>query len=529
MAKSAKVILVGFDGATFRLADPLMRAGNMPNLSALIGRGCRAALESTTPWHSGPAWTSMVTGVSPGKHGVFNFFKMHPDLRNLPLDSSSAAAEKIWHRLNRAGFRAGVVNVPMTYPAERVDGFMVSGLPNPGADIYPPEIGQTVARCGQFADPTVPVVNDLYADPKMLVNARMFNDELRAKITVALAAMGPDFVMTVFSSTDELQHQMWHSWDPAHPAHGSIDLSWEPAVLPRVYRNVDSHLGDIVRAYAGPGTAVFVVSDHGFESARHIFFPNRVLADWGYLQPRAALPDDPLAGDQFYSPAKMGFDPGRTRAFMGPALAGPFIEIFINLKGRNPRGIVAPGAEYERLRDELSRRCLNWKDPVSGFRPVAGAHRREELYSGPCAAEAPDLLLECADCRTMSDVAADPPLQVTIPWHAPTKAQTGTHSRDGIFAAAGPGIRPGAVFDRFRIVDVAPTILHYMGLPVPDYLDGRTLEEIFSPDFRRANPVRTEASAPGLAANASGGAAHAASASEKEKMSEILKGLGYFS
>lgn len=527
MQHSAKVILVGFDGATFRLADPLMRAGHMPNLAALIARGCRAALDSTIPWHSAAAWTSMATGVWPGKHGVFNFFMLRPDMRNTPVSSADCTAEKLWRRLNRGGFRTGVVNVPMTYPVEDVDGFMLSGLPGPGTDFRPVEKRQALSKFQFISLASLYSADGYIRDHKRLVTIRLHNDRMRCGIAVGLADMAPDFLMVVFSSTDELQHAMWHSWDPAHPAHKKIDLSWEPAVLPLAYGNVDSCLGELLRAYAGPDTAVFVVSDHGSGPSKHIVFPNRLLAEWGCLQPGGPPPGDPLAADEYYLPAKIGFDPARTRAFMGNALCGPFAEIFINLKGRYPRGIVGPGAEYERLRAELAEKFLAWKDELTGFRPVIKAHRREEIYEGPFTAETADLLLELNDCRSMADVSGYPALFECLPFHVPTKAQTGTHTREGIFAAAGPGIRPGAAFERFNIVDVAPTVLHCFGLPVPDYYDGRALTEIYAPEYIETHPVRVETAPAPRPPGHNGSAAPPISEEEKEKIAETLKGLGY--
>ncbi len=527
MAGGAKVILYGIDGGTSSVLEPLMRAGRLPTLEMLARRGARATLESTIPWHSAAAWTSMTTGVLPARHGVFNFFEMQPDLRNLPLPSGAARAERLWHILNRRGLRAGVVNVPVTYPAEPVDGFMISGLPRPGEDVHPQARRQALAGIGRRIDPAADLIDGYFIDPRREPDARIAMDADRARAAISLADLQPDFLMYVFSSTDELQHRMWHSWDPAHPAHASCDVAWEPAAIPAAYKAADAHLTFLLRAFGGPDTTVFAVSDHGFGPARWVFFPNRLLADSGRLAAGAPAAGDPLADDPNYSPAKLGFDPRRTRAFMGAALVGPFAEIFISVKGRNPYGIVAP-ADYDREREEIKRLFLDWADPVSGYRPARAVHSREDVYGGPNDANAPDLLVECApDCRTMADVAAFPALVAAAPWHIPTKAQTGTHARDGVFFAAGPGIRAAATFDRFSIVDVLPTVLLAMGLPIPEGLDGRPLTELFTHEFLNAHPPRFEPPQPGRIITASDPAA--LSPEETEAMTHILKGLGYFS
>ncbi|MFA6449481.1 MAG: alkaline phosphatase family protein [bacterium] len=520
---AAKVILYGIDGGTESALAPLMRAGRLPNLASLSARGCRAALESTVPWHSAPAWSSMSTGALPGKHGVFNFFEMQPDLRNLPLPPGAVRAEKIWHALNRRGLSAGVVNVPVTYPAEPLDGFMISGLPGPGEDVFPPERKQTISEIGRWLDSKSELRDGYFIEPRREVNARIRMDGDRARAALEFAGSQPDFLMYVFSSTDELQHRMWHSWDTSHPANARCDPAWEPQAIPQAYEAADAGLATLLRAFGGPETTVFAVSDHGFGPARWIFFPNRLLAEWGWLSPGGPEASDPLAPDPNYSPSKLGFDPRRTRAFMGPALVGPFAEIFINVKGRNPHGTVAPGAEYESARDELARRFLEWQDPLTGYRPAAKAHKRESIFSGPRMESAPDLLIECAPgCRTMADVSKFPPLIESAPWHVPTKAQTGTHIRDGIFIAAGPVIRAGVSFDKFRITDIMPTILHCYGLPIPENLDGRVLTEIFTQEFMDSHPVRYEA-----AGKQSNGQARL-DAEDAAAMTRRLEGLGYF-
>jgi len=468
----------------------------------------------------------MVTGVQPGRHGVFNFFEMQPDLRNVPLSPGAARSEKLWHILNCHKLRAGVVNVPVTYPAELLDGFMISGLPGPGEDIYPPRLKHAISDIGRWLDAKTELRNGYFIDPRREPEARIRMDADRARAAMSLADTQPDFLMYVFSSTDELQHRMWHSWDVNHPANAKCDPAWEPGAIPKAYEAADAGLAALLRAFGGPDTAVFAVSDHGFGPARWIFFPNRLLAEWGFLSPGGPAIGDPLAADPNYSPSKLGFDPARTRAFMGPALVGPFAEIFINVKGRNTHGTVAHGTEYERVRDEIARRFLEWRDPLTGYRPAAAAHRREELYSGPCVESALDLLIECAPgCRTMAEVSEFPALIESAPWHIPTKAQTGTHIRDGIFIAAGPCIRAGAAGDRFNITDVMPTILHYYGLPVPEGLDGRVLTEIFTPEFMETHPVRYEAASGGVVAETQ----QTLDAEDVAAMTKRLEGLGYFS
>ncbi len=524
MSGKAKVIVVGFDGATFSIADPLMRAGQMPNLSALCSRGCRAVLESTTPWLSPPAWITMMTGLNPGRHGIFNFTRMQPDLRSVPLPSFEIKGGKLWSILNSHGLKTGVVNVPMTYPADPVDGFMISGLPGAGIEVHPESRRPDLERTGYIYQYNVQLENDYIVNSRDLTAARVYNDACRAKAALSLADMEPDFLMVVFSATDELQHTVWHGWDTTHPANANADMSWETATVPLAYINSDRYLGEIVARYAGPETYIFVVSDHGFGPARWMFFPNNLLADWGYLTPGGPAPGDPLAGDENYSPAKLGFDPARTKSFMGPAIIGPFGEMYLNVKGRNAAGTVGQGDEYARLRGEIAARFLEWRDPVTGVKPVTAVHMREDLYDGPYAEYAPDFLIESDYCRIQPTVREYPAVTRCMPWHMPTKGQTGMHARDGIIVAAGPGIRQGADCGRLRIVDTMPTIMYCMGPAQPAGLDGRVMDSLFRPEHLGANPVRI-----GERGYETGdGRMPAPDAEETAAMTDVLRGLGYF-
>ena len=139
-----RCILLGLDGATYDLLDPWMDAGLLPNLKDLLARGAKGVLRSTDPPTTPPAWTSVLTGVNPGKHGIFDFRdSFHRDPRRPLVSSRSMKAPRIWQILNAAGLRTAIMNVPITFPPEPLDGFMISGMmtPNDEADYtYPSEL-----------------------------------------------------------------------------------------------------------------------------------------------------------------------------------------------------------------------------------------------------------------------------------------------------------------------------------------------------------------------------------------------------
>ena len=526
--ENAKVMIVGFDGATFRVADLIMRHGGMPRLAALIKNGCRATLESTIPWHSGPAWSTCTTGVLPGKHGIFNFFEMTRDFRCLPVNSTRVRADKLWRILNRNGFRTGMVNIPLTYPVEPVDGFMVSGLPRSGLQVYPERLDPLLDQVKKTWLTKLPTVNkDLL---ESFHSMKLSFDQETARSDVAqtlLREFRPDFFMSVLSLTDEIQHGFWNAFDPRHPAHENCNREWEPKIIPLAYEFADKQLGELMEINGSDETTVIVVSDHGFGPINKIFHPNVLLQEWGMQHAGETSGDDSLTQDPFYTPARVGFDLDRTRVFMSNALVGAFAEIFINVKGRTPHGTVEPGAEYETLRDDISQRFLEWKDPATGTKPVSAVHRGEELFEGPHTECAPDLVLLTPGFKCLPSHEHGEPLTDVIPWHIPTHAQTGTHTREGIFVASGPGIRRDASFDSFHIADITPTVLHLFGIPVPEHMDGRVMTEIFTPEYLEKNPVRIARS--DSAAQSDSQTDGDLSPEEQEEIADTLRGLGYFS
>jgi predicted AlkP superfamily phosphohydrolase/phosphomutase len=212
-------------------------------------------------------------------------------------------------------------------------------------------------------------------------------------------------------------------------------------------------------------------------------------------------------------------DWSKTQAVSGsPASEG----IFINLKGREPQGIVEPGAPYEALRERLMDRLIALRDQESGEPVIQAAYRREKLYEGPFLEQLPDIVFDLGDGPYLaSDALAAP--QVLEP--LPSGTLQGRHRPTGVFLAAGPGIRHGGRIQGAQIVDVAPTVLYALGLPIPEDMDGRPLLEIFDQDYQEAHPVRY-APSEAIEEIAAGTRYDQEEAAEMERR---LRGLGYVS
>jgi len=231
------------------------------------------------------------------------------------------------------------------------------------------------------------------------------------------------------------------------------------------------------------------------------------------------------AGRQIDGALARPIDWSRTQAVSGsPASEG----VYVNLKGREPHGVVEPGQPYETLRDRLAAELLALRDPNTGEPVVQAVYRREELYDGPFLDLLPDLVFDLGDGPYL---ASDAPMAARILEPLPPDLLQGRHRSTGVLAAAGAGISAGRRIEGARIVDVAPTVLYALGLPIPDDMDGRPLLEIFDDQYQASHPVRHAPAVKETDLTGLGKPARSTESTEEEEaeMERRLRGLGYIS
>jgi predicted AlkP superfamily phosphohydrolase/phosphomutase len=282
-ASSHKVVVIGLDGATFDLIDPLINEGKLPTLAGMMQSGFRAQLRSTIPHHSGPAWTSFATGMSPGEHGIYSFFQRDfGSYTYPPVNSRLVQAETLWQRISRAGKTVGVMNVPGTFPPVPVDGFMITGMLSPGLDLafYPPHLRERVLeRAPDYSVEAIPL-----SDKAEYLE--MVHRSIGARKNAALYLLDQhptDLFVVVFTELDRLQHFFWADMDLHHPVHLPSTSPDFAQAIENGYIAMDQAVKEIVEAVNGD-TIVFVMSDHGFEGVYKVFYVNRWLAEHGYLK-----------------------------------------------------------------------------------------------------------------------------------------------------------------------------------------------------------------------------------------------------
>lgn len=493
-----RILIVGLDGVTWNVLGPLMRAGKMPRLSEVVERGASGVLHSTTPPITPAAWTSFLTGKHPGSHGIIDFERYDPLTNKLSFNSTRCLdhVRNLWQILSAQGLRVGSVNVPMTYPPPAVNGFVVSGFETPGpqsAFVYPPELRNEILA--RWPDPTLRANwqhSALFREKTFRRNLDYVSRSFAqgADMTTWLGErLGWDALMVVFKLTDNLQHKTWKYLDPRW----ADRYPQRRRRVEKCFTDADTALGKLAEYAAAHDASVLIISDHGHGSLEGKVHPNLLLSQWGYLALRADSAQkatrvrylwDRMRGQNKRFAREgdiardLAVDFSRTRAcIMHAGMAG---FLYLNLHGRQPQGTVSP-AEYEALRDELRNRFLGSECRVvapdgQAIQLFSAAHKPEELYG--CSREnqpwMPDLILipheSLAVVRRIKGNRA-------VQW-LPYSRIEGTHRPQGVIAVAGDGIRHMKNIEA-HLVDCAPTILTMLGLPMPEDMQGRVIEEIF--------------------------------------------------
>ena len=282
-----------------------------------------------------------------------------------------------------------------------------------------------------------------------------------------------DVLVGVIESTDRVQHMMWRFMDPKHPMYDAALAAQYGDAIERVYRRADQFIGEVME-HIDPGTPVLIVSDHGFHTWRKSVNLNTWLVQQGYMvlqgqQPGEKKLDDLFGSGEFWE----NVDWTRTRAYaMGLG------QIYFNLRGREGKGIVSPGAESARLADELSARLLTLTDPDDGARIVRAVYKRDDVYSGEYLANASELQVGMEDGYRVSwqTTLGGAPQGIVYP---NMKKWSGDHGGYDFATTAGVLISNRPIARRepggLSIMDIAPTVLKYFGLPIPGDIDGKPL------------------------------------------------------
>lgn len=549
-----KVLVIGIDGATLDLIEPWVAEGRLPNFARYFSDGAYGTLQSTLHPISPSAWVSFQTGTNPGKHGVLEFFETDLTARTIPVSSQSIMARPFWEHAGDSGKKVGIINVLGTYPVRPVNGFLVAGMlsPDQGVLSHPSSLLQELrSEIGDYivdADASQSYVKGMSVDH--FINTMMQMTELRAEAAKYLVKTKQwDLFAVVFVSTDRVQHYFWKYIDPNRSDVPADERDRYGEVILNLYQYLDSFIGEI-DSLVDKDTVQLIISDHGFGPVYRDVNLVRWLYEHGYLYPKRAgfgtlyhslklsvrrnlpAPLFKLAKSYYLKSSQrpslyagLPYDWSRTKVFP----IGHFGKLYVNLRGREPLGIVKPGEEYERFCQELTSQLLEWKNPENGEPLICSVYRREDIYRGPFAHLAPDLSIAWSDYAYTSYHIMDHkgPLYA-LPWRDEDFGRfeyAANHRPEGILLAKGSGIKQGAELQGAKLIDIAPTILHIMGLGVPDQMDGTVLGDLFDPDDRFLTRQVSFTDSASDDSRCRDGDAY--SAGEVEQIEEHLRSLGY--
>lgn len=489
----------------------------LPNFSALRANGVEAPLRSTVPPWTGSAWPSMYTGAGPGHHGVYGFFDYdggYPDDASV-VSRDDVRLPAIWNYLTELGHASIVCNVPVTHPAEPIDGVMIPGYLAPEDEPgYPEGIRDELAAA--IGDYRIYSRAELASDPREKLDGYVDLVNQRADAAAWLLENHDwRFAFVQVQKTDSV----FHNFD-------------DPDAFRRVYRAADDLIGTVMDA-AGPDANVVVCSDHGIGPTRgQKLYVNEILRQHGFVtakndstqvslsNEKATLVGDGNGTDgtgtatsyvraltsvarglervgvgpgDVYSLAKRVGLGGTIERLVGPELRSSISDgvdweaskaycrnaaecgIRINLAGREPEGVVPP-EEYDAVRQELIDilREIRTPDGEPAFEFVVP---REDVYDGPYAEDGCDVLFLP---RGMNHAVATSLLGKRF-----VPVDEYNHKRDGVFLAAGPDVRSNRSLERLSLVDVAPTVMALLDVPVPERMTGTVPSDLLTKPFER--------------------------------------------
>jgi predicted AlkP superfamily phosphohydrolase/phosphomutase len=506
--KHVKLMIIGLDGATWTVIDPLIKAGLMKNLGGIIEKSAKGILNSIIPPVTGPAWPVLATGLNPGRLGTYDFYNRANliDSNLYPVRSRMIRGKTFWDSLSNKGFRIGIFNYPMLIPAYEINGWMIAGL---GASklhnwAWPNNLKEELEK---FANPyrisisygETQYLNNL---TKLLIDlGEMHNNHINA-LEYLLKKYPVDILVYIFSITDILSHTTWHIIDKQHPLYDEKVAECFLPTIKELWKTVDYGIGNLFRYLHPNGNALFV-SDHGFGPNFGVFNINVWLERNGYLtrnnklsqasnKLRAKLVNklSPCLSNFFGkiqgSRAHLGLresvlreiDLSRTKAF--------------SIETTDVCGMVFINREYPRINHlnedqfvanttaEIKEKLVRYASTTDLELEIFSSR---DIYHGDFTMLAPELIFKVNDSAVSVNYKLADQILENRQHHL---LKTGNHRQEGIFVGYGSKFLKGFnLAEPISILDITPTIYQILGEPIPKGLDGQAAIDALGQGFRK--------------------------------------------
>lgn len=545
----SKLLVVGFDGATFDLINPLVQNGRLPTLAHLMQHGAFGTLHSTVPPITPTAWTTVFTGKNPGKHGIFDFQEIDPKTyARQPVFTDRHLEKTVWDLLGEAGLRSIITDVPYTYPPRPLNGLMLTGYgtPRTAQTVFThPLAWEAVLPTNLHDQIRVAQPTQLFDRSRAFLNewAEIMNGRSRL-LHHLLTKQEWNFFFHVFSITDNLAHVFWTYLEPSHPNYQRPEAPEYREALLQAYVQCDELLGQMLE-WAGSDCNVIVMSDHGFGSVYPRQYLFQRLVDGGFMQYSSAgggigqlkgaamrqairlynglpflrefvknlRPNSQNALKNSLKSAGMmpsndAIDFHTSKVF--PSDFG--LQLWLNHQMRFANGVLSEG-ETAVTQTNLITHLLADRDKATGQPIIKQVYKGSEQYDGTHAWLGPDLIIKQTNFY-----------RPDAPSHPSNPRLEGSHTHDGVFFACGPAIRQAELQGEMHLRDLAPTMLYLLNQPVPPDMDGKLLDEAIRPDFLQTHPVQ-HGDQP--AQYTTQRAASQLTDAEEEELKQQLRQLGY--
>lgn len=461
-----KVFILGIDGAPPELVfDEWL--DELPNIKSLVDKGIRAKIKSSIPASTCVAWSSFTSGRDAGELGVYSYtYRVNNSYDEVRLvNSSCVKKECIWDILSKHNKKSIILNVPLTYPVKPIKGVMVSGFLTPDMNtpcVYPSNLKKeirTIVKGDYMFDVSGFTEYKNMPKEELLKLIYKMTDQHLKLIKYLIKKEKWDLFMAVEMGSDRIMHKFWSYQDETHKKHDP--RSKFKNTIKDYFQYLDKEIGEI-KAMLNKDVTFIISSDHGMKKMEGRINLNDFLIKEGYL----VLKEKPKSLTKF---RMQNVDWDKTKAYAVGSYLG---RIYFNVKGRDSRGIVCPGEEYEMLREDIIAKLkIITADDGKGL--DNRFYKPELIYPNGYTNEAPDLIVYFDNLLwgVNNDIGSDS----LYSWSTIIGSDDAGHAPEGIFILNDKSIKEKKDLDEISILDITPTILKLMNIPLPKDLQGKPI------------------------------------------------------